>query len=186
MDASPANPSPDDRATRRSFLAVFGAIGAGAAAVIAPLVSGLWVFVQPFRDKSQGLKVRITSLASLPADGQPYRFPVIATRTDAWSKYPPEPIGFVYLRRKPGEEIPTAFTSVCPHLGCVVDYQSDRQRFQCPCHNSAFRSDGTRVAPDSSPSPRDLDRLEDVTVEGNEVWVVYKRFRTGKREKQQI
>ena len=177
MEASHDASPPTDPASRRRFLTTLAATCAGAAAAVVPLLGGLWVFLNPLRGKSSGRKVRITSLASLPADGQPHRFPVVAEREDAWSKYPPEPVGFVYLRRTSTDETPTAFSSVCPHLGCVVDFQPQRQRYQCPCHNSAFYIDGKRVAPESSPSPRDLDALA-VTIEGGDVWITYQRFRT--------
>jgi Rieske Fe-S protein len=35
-----------------------------------------------------------------------------------------------------------ALSSVCPHLGCQVHWQSASNRFFCPCHNGAFDSQG--------------------------------------------
>lgn len=35
-----------------------------------------------------------------------------------------------------------ALSSVCPHLGCQVYWESDRNRFFCPCHNGVFDPDG--------------------------------------------
>lgn len=31
-----------------------------------------------------------------------------------------------------------ALSSVCPHLGCQVHWESNNSRFFCPCHNGAF------------------------------------------------
>lgn len=31
-----------------------------------------------------------------------------------------------------------ALSSVCPHLGCQVHWESNNARFFCPCHNGAF------------------------------------------------
>ena len=39
-----------------------------------------------------------------------------------------------------------AFNSTCPHLGCRVHWEADKQRFFCPCHNGVFNADGVAVA----------------------------------------
>jgi Rieske Fe-S protein len=31
-----------------------------------------------------------------------------------------------------------AFDAVCPHAGCVVQYDQGNGVFVCPCHNSVF------------------------------------------------
>lgn len=38
-----------------------------------------------------------------------------------------------------------ALSSVCPHLGCQVHWESGKQRFFCPCHNGAFDADGNPI-----------------------------------------
>jgi len=35
---------------------------------------------------------------------------------------------------------------VCPHLGCGIDFSSRSNRFQCPCHESAFEVAAGQVA----------------------------------------
>lgn len=35
-----------------------------------------------------------------------------------------------------------AFSSVCPHLGCQVNWELQNDRFFCPCHNGVFDRDG--------------------------------------------
>jgi len=40
----------------------------------------------------------------------------------------------------------TAFSSVCPHLGCTVHWEQDKNRFFCPCHGGVFRPDGVAIA----------------------------------------
>ncbi|CAG0978813.1 menaquinol-cytochrome c reductase iron-sulfur subunit [Planctomycetaceae bacterium] len=64
----------------------------------------------------------------------------------------------VYLSRtKSGQTADCflAFSPVCPHAGCTVEYKDNA--FGCPCHNASFDAKGARV---KGPSPRDLDPLE--------------------------
>ena len=39
-----------------------------------------------------------------------------------------------------------AFSSVCPHLGCRVQWKPEEQRFFCPCHRGVFNTDGKAIA----------------------------------------
>lgn len=56
-----------------------------------------------------------------------------------------------------------ALSSVCPHLGCTVHWEQNKNRFFCPCHNGTFTPDGTPV---SGPPAKDGTPLtEYATVE---------------------
>jgi len=48
-----------------------------------------------------------------------------------------------------------ALRTVCTHLGCITRWQEAEQRFQCPCHGSAFTKLGIN---DEGPAPRPLER----------------------------
>jgi len=39
-----------------------------------------------------------------------------------------------------------ALSSVCPHLGCQVHWESQNNRFFCPCHNGAFDARGKSIS----------------------------------------
>ena len=55
---------------------------------------------------------------------------------------------------KLGDEI-RAFDGTCPHLGCIVQWDSAIQGFKCPCHDARFDDLGNPIAgPVNSPLRR--------------------------------
>jgi len=169
--------SPPDHPDRRSFFKETAAILIGAVSTLVPLVSGLVMFFDPLRKKAKaGDFVFVASLTALPEDGLPRKFPVIAGHTDAWNKFPPAPVGAVYLRRV-GKTV-EALNVVCPHAGCFVDFDSEAKNFLCPCHNSSFALNG-KINDPSSPTPRAMDKLTAEIRKGNEVWVKFQNFQAG-------
>jgi glycine/D-amino acid oxidase-like deaminating enzyme/nitrite reductase/ring-hydroxylating ferredoxin subunit len=38
-----------------------------------------------------------------------------------------------------------AYTAICPHLGCVLQYNNDEKSFDCPCHGSRFTNEGVVI-----------------------------------------
>jgi len=167
---------------RRDFFKQALSVILGGVAGLVPAAAGLAVYLDPLRRKSQpGTTVRVTSLEALPNDGIPRKFPVLASRTDAWNKTPASPIGAVYIRRT-GEQTLQVLNVVCPHAGCFVDYKPERSGYFCPCHNSSFTADGAINDP-HSPSPRALDTLEYEIRNGREVWVKFQNYQAGHQEK---
>jgi cytochrome b6-f complex iron-sulfur subunit len=60
-----------------------------------------------------------------------------------------------------------AFTAVCTHLGCTVQYRSDLHEIWCPCHNGMYSLTGQNV---SGPPPRPLTPYK-VHVQGEDIVV---------------
>ena len=60
-----------------------------------------------------------------------------------------------------------AFSAVCTHLQCTVQYRSDLEQIWCPCHNGLFDLSGRNV---SGPPPAPLEAY-DVVVKGEDVVV---------------
>ena len=60
-----------------------------------------------------------------------------------------------------------AFSAVCTHLSCTVQYRADLQQLWCACHNGHYDLNGRNVA---GPPPKPLRPL-DVKVNGDELVV---------------
>ncbi|MEW6109134.1 MAG: ubiquinol-cytochrome c reductase iron-sulfur subunit [Nitrospirota bacterium] len=58
-----------------------------------------------------------------------------------------------------------ALSKVCTHLGCLVEYDKDKKRLQCPCHAGLFDLEGNVI---SGPPPKSLRKFP-VKVEGDAV-----------------
>lgn len=60
-----------------------------------------------------------------------------------------------------------AFSAICTHLACIVQYRSDLQHVWCACHNGHYDLNGKNIA---GPPPRPLEPYE-VNVRGEQVVV---------------
>ena len=78
-------------------------------------------------------------------------------------------VGEPHLFRYPGDADPAilvrlsatdvvAFSQKCTHLGCVVYYEPDQQRWHCPCHEGYFEAQTGNVI--SGPPTRPLGRID--------------------------
>jgi Rieske Fe-S protein len=165
---------------RAALIAGIGGLGAALAAVVgAPAVAFV---VHPLRTpttRGAAEPLAIGRLEDFP-DGVPVKVDLYADKVDAWNRVDDVKVGSAWVIRR-GEAL-TAFSTVCPHLGCSVDYEAATGKFKCPCHRSAFGLDG---AVEEGPSPRALDALE-TTVEAGDVRLTYVRFRQGTPAKEPI
>ena len=137
--------------TRRSFVNWLLGTSAGAfvASVLYPVARYL---VPPPTGESAAASVTLPIKADdvKPNTGQIFKFgskPAIIVRTAAGE-----------LR---------AFTAVCTHLNCTVQYRPDLGEIWCACHNGHFDLNGHNV---SGPPPRPLDAYI-VNVRGTQIVV---------------
>jgi menaquinol-cytochrome c reductase iron-sulfur subunit len=179
---APGSPTPSGPAAsgRRKFLTVL--LGAGSALIGAMLaVPGAQYVLDPLLRASgqKGRWIRVSKLEALVED-QPVSVPVVGEQVDAWTRADQVRLGLVWLRRK-GDQV-VALNAECPHLGCKVGYDPDKKHFACPCHDSAFSTDGERKG---GPAPRSMDPLDVRVVEG-QVEVRFVRFRAQVKERVEI
>jgi menaquinol-cytochrome c reductase iron-sulfur subunit len=179
------NETTADGDNRRGFLEKAAAVSCGAIALATPVAAGVAAFLNPLRQKSPGGEfMRLASLDAIPEDGTPLKVPVIADRTDAWSRFPKESIGAVFLSRPGGKAKGdvTALQVICPHAGCSINFDVSGHKYFCPCHAASFDLAGVRTDA-TSPSPRNMDSLEVEIRNKNEVWVKFQTFGVGTAQK---
>ena len=64
----------------------------------------------------------------------------------------------IILVRTEQEQV-KAFSAVCTHLGCIVEFKPDEKIFKCNCHGSQFDITGKNIA-GPAPSPLKPFRVE--------------------------
>ena len=139
------------RSTRRKF--VDWLLGTSAGALLASIAYPLARYVvPPEREESESRSVTLAVRPEeVPRDsGQIFKFgsdPGILIRT-------------------PGEEL-RAFSAICTHLSCIVQYREDLDHIWCACHNGHYDLHGNNI---KGPPPRPLEEY-DVAVVGDEIVV---------------
>ena len=196
-------PEPD----RRSFLAwvIFG-LGAIFATILGfPIVCYI---IDPRHRKGPKSSFKLVDGVKLDelATDQPRQGVIRDTRTDGWTLYPNDVIGRVWVTPQEGpkpdlsseakinefnakpmsqkEKYLLVFTTICPHLGCSVNFDSTAKDFACPCHNAVIKLDGAKV---SGPQQRGMDTLEweiDPANRLDRIRVKFQTFKASKAEKE--
>jgi menaquinol-cytochrome c reductase iron-sulfur subunit len=170
--------------SRRGFLKVAtAAIGGAIGAVLAyPLVRYVLYPVGRRVVSDPGEPLDILSADALVPGAAPVRVGLAADQVrDAWVVADEVPLGAAWVRRTEDGEV-QAFSSVCPHLGCAIEFSEGEGVYKCPCHRSAFGVDGERI---TGPSKRGLDPLP-VRVEDGRVKVTFVRFRPDIAEREPV
>jgi len=129
-----------DNVTRRDFLNLLKGTGVviGAGAVAAPVVA---YFYPPKLEEMPSEPVLVCPEAELKV-GQ--------SRTVQFGRYPA-----IVVRLDSGLK---AYSAVCTHFACIVKWNADTARFECPCHDGDFSADDGSVI--SGPPPAPLTMLE--------------------------
>jgi Rieske Fe-S protein len=168
---------------RRGFIkTVTGILGGLLGAVMA--LPGLALLLHPARRETvKGGKapLRVAALREVKA-GRPLKVDVRGELVDAWNRIPNVKLGSCWLVKSEQDGKLRAFSTVCPHLGCGIDWNESDRRFVCPCHDSYFSLEGKTL---TGPAPRDMDELP-LEIEGQTVKVAYRRFRVGTPSKEEV
>ncbi len=144
--------APPGEMTRRGFFqwALGVAVVATVGGVVVPIIGYLW---PPTRQAAGGAaRVLVGATKDLPV-GQAKVLPV----ND-------KPV-IVVNTAQGGVK---AFSAICTHLGCVVEWNSSKQYIACPCHDGRFNA--TTGAVISGPPPTPLPPVR-VSIENDQIYV---------------
>ena len=89
------------------------------------------------------------------------------------SEVPPNSGKIFKFGNKPGILVHTAagefkaFSAVCTHLECIVQYKEDTKQIWCACHNGQYNLSGQNIG---GPPPRPLEEFK-VNTRGDDVVV---------------
>jgi Rieske Fe-S protein len=177
-----------DQGNRRTFLK-WATHGLGALFGLLIGIPGLTYLVDARNRPApkRGMR-RVAQLKDLEI-AKPKQVVIYDARRDAWALHPNDIVGRVWLVRQENDTV-DAFTTICPHLGCSVDWRSDQSLFICPCHGGTFDPRGQLVEKPNlqNPAPRGMDRLElqlvknDADPENPFIEVKYENFLQGRHE----
>ena len=147
----PYEATAEEAVTRREF-ARYLVAGAG---VMAAGNLGIAAWTQ-LRSINQGAPRPIVALADVPV-GTTYLF-----------RYPADDDPAVLLRID--EQAVVAFSQKCTHLGCVVYFEAEADRWHCPCHEGNFA--GTTGDVISGPPTRPLGRIDVEARDDGQIWAL--------------
>ncbi len=166
---------------RRRFFQLLSSVASMAVAAFLT-IPGVGFLLDPLsRRGTKAKSYPLVKLGDLKA-GLPRKIVITDQRTDAWTRYPEGAIGAVWIVRGDDGQV-TAFSSICPHLGCQVHYVPADDEYFCPCHTATYFADG---AVGEGPQLRGLDTLktEIKSFKGDDwVHVTYEKFKRATEEK---
>lgn len=146
-----ADVTPGGATSRRGFINWFLGTTAGAFLVAVVYPVGRYLVPPPAGESAAGT----VTLPVKPDDVKP--------NTGQIFKFGSRP---AILVRTPAGEL-RAFSAVCTHLNCTVQYRTDLSHIWCACHNGHFDLNGQNIA---GPPPRPLESFT-VNVRGSQVVV---------------
>ena len=169
----------DTGTTRRRFLDFFtGLLLAVLGLIVA--IPAVGYFLAPLRRKSGAAGPSfqdVGSVADIPL-GEWRLVTLEMTHEDGWKKTRFRHA--IWVRRQAeGDQGITVLSSICPHLGCPVNWHPDETRFFCPCHGGIFDLNGQHTG---GPPPRAMDSLE-FEVRAGRLWVRWQDFKIGVAER---
>jgi menaquinol-cytochrome c reductase iron-sulfur subunit len=137
-----------DGTSRRSFLKLLplGVL----AGVFASIGAAAFRFLRPRIFAATDSWLNVATLSELTGP-QPLSRTIVAEQIAGWA-ITTEAHNVFVLPAKDNQVL----SAVCPHEGCEVAWDQNMNRFSCPCHESYFAPDGSRI---SGPAQRGLDAL---------------------------
>lgn len=152
------------KVSRRRFLTytLGGTAGFLASGILFPMVR---FAIDPLLQKGKGGEFHDVGLSVDEITEAPKQIQFTVHRKDGWYNPPKGEQMTAWVLKLNGEYI--AFSPICKHLGCTVNWNSNPQfknEFFCPCHFGRYKKDGTNVP--GTPPSKPLDRYETKVQDG--------------------
>lgn len=165
---------------RRRFLSLVSIASAVLTGLIAGFTPVAAALSPAFRRPRAARWVRVVPDVNSVDIGVPFKVDFIDEVQDGWIES--RALRSVWLSTEDAVEF-KAWSGVCTHLGCSVSFDTEKDRFHCPCHHGLFDKQSGEVL--GGPPPRGLDPLP-VKVENDEVFVQYVTFRVGTERREPL
>ena len=150
--------------SRRSFLFLMPlSIVAG---VLATYATAAFRFLRPIISASSDQWIDVAQLTDLQGPS-PLAKKISVQHVGGWAATTEEHNVYVLPQRNN-----QVLSSICPHEGCEVSWEKEANRFSCPCHESYFATDGSRI---KGPARRGLDLLP-TRIQDNKLQVQFSFF----------
>ncbi|EJS67288.1 MULTISPECIES: menaquinol-cytochrome c reductase iron-sulfur subunit [Bacillus] len=144
----------EHRVSRRQFLnyTLTGVGGFMAAGILMPMTR---FALDPVLRKEAGTDmVAVAQVKDITTE--PKRFDFKVKQVDGWYKSDEPKSAWVH-KDESGDIV--AFSPVCKHLGCTVNWNSDKahpNQFFCPCHGGRYTKDGVNIKGTPPLAPLDV------------------------------
>jgi menaquinol-cytochrome c reductase iron-sulfur subunit len=156
--------------SRRSFLGVLLALGSFFVGTLLSVPLIRFALFPLLRRTTEVKTSSVGELSEFSSLTEPVMRTIQIEQVDGWRKAVSEKA--VYITKDSQGQL-RVLTSICPHLGCTVPWNKEKNQFVCPCHGASFTADGNRV---SGPSLRGMDTLE-TSVQDGQLQVRFQYFR---------
>jgi len=157
--------------SRRSFFGALLGIGGVAMSALLAIPVLRYVLYPLYANDTLSKWSKIGLVDSLPAAGSPPVMKRITFRKiDGWRET--VTTESVYVERTANGKL-RVLSSICPHLGCTVQWRASKGDFLCPCHGSVYSQQGKLM---KGPARRGMDPLPTKQEEG-ELLVHFEFFR---------
>jgi menaquinol-cytochrome c reductase iron-sulfur subunit len=158
------------RENRRSFLGVLLGLGSVFVGGLLSVPLVRFALFPLIRRTTESKSSSVGAVNEFSALREPILRTIKIEQVDGWRKAVSEKA--VYITKDSQGQL-RVLTSICPHLGCTVPWNKEKNQFVCPCHGATFTADGERI---SGPSQRGMDALE-TSVEEGQLMVRFQYFR---------
>ena len=157
--------------SRRAFVLLLPLAAIGG--MFATIATAAFRFLRPAVAATSEKWIDVASVVELSGN-KPVQRKVIAEEVAGWARSLAE--HSVYILPGKNNQV---LSAVCPHEGCEVSWRDDENVFSCPCHDSNFAADGSRIY---GPARRGLDPLPSRITDGK-LQVQYQSFVNNTQER---